>query len=239
MRRKPADAGAHDPGVTRTEAYTDAVFAIAATLLVLDLTTTSFGEIRSDGQLWAALGALWPNLMAFGISFALLSAMWIIHLRQFRDIRTIDTTLLWLNNARLLFVVLIPFATALNSEFNSFYAGRMLLPIDFFLVALFGHLSWRWAAARGGHLMDPDAYAHRSAAAAGGIAAIVCGAITVAASPWFGSYAFFAFFLSGPVSAILLRRSSRGPQGAQGSVGSGADAGSAAAGGDSEPGPVG
>ena len=216
--------------MTRTEAYTDAVFAIAATLLVLDLTTTSFGEIRSDGQLWAALGALWPNLMAFGIN------RYVTLNLTTRDIRTIDTTLLWLNTARLLFVVLIPFATALNSEFNSFYAGRMLLPIDFFLVALFGHLSWRWAAARGGHLMDPDAYAHRSAAAAGGIAAIVCGAITVAASPWFGSYAFFAFFLSGPVSVLLLRRWSRGPRAA---ADSGAAGGDAAPGGDTESGPVG
>ena len=42
----------HDPSVTRTEAYTDAVFAIAATLLVLDLTTSSLGDVHSDGELW-------------------------------------------------------------------------------------------------------------------------------------------------------------------------------------------
>ena len=194
-----------DPSVTRTEAYTDAVFAIAATLLVLDLTTTSLGEVSSDAEMWAALGALWPSLMSFGISFVLLSGMWMIHLRQFRDIRTVDATLLWLNNARLLFVVLIPFTTALTSEYNDYYAGRMLLPIDFFLVALFGHLSWRWAAARGGHLMTADAYAHRSASAAGGLAAVVCGVIAVALSPWLGSIAFFAFLLNAPLSALFLR----------------------------------
>ncbi|WP_292865391.1 TMEM175 family protein [Microbacterium sp.] len=203
----------HDPSVTRTEAYTDAVFAIAATLLVLDLTTTSLGEVGSDGEMWAALGGMWPNLMAFGISFVLLSGMWMIHLRQFRDIRTVDSTLLWLNNARLLFVVLIPFTTALTSEYNDYYAGRMLLPIDFFLVALFGHLSWRWAAARGGHLMTPDAYAQRSSAAAGGLAAVTCGAIAVALSPWFGSAAFFAFLLNGPLTAILLRVGRKGRRG--------------------------
>ena len=204
------DHAAHDPSVTRTEAYTDAVFAIAATLLVLDLTTSSLGDVHSDGELWAALGALWPNLMSFGVSFVLLSGMWMIHLRQFRDIRTVDSTLLWLNNARLLFVVLIPFTTALTSEYNDYYAGRVLLPVDFFLVALFGHLSWRWAAARGGHLMTGDAYAARAVGAAGGLAAVSCAAIAVAASPWIGSFAFFAFLLNAPLTALLQRGSRPG-----------------------------
>lgn len=196
-------------GTTRTEAYTDAVFAIAATLLVLDLTTDSFGKIRSDHEMWAALSAIWPNIISFIVSFALLSGMWMIHLRQFRDVRAVDTTLLWLNNARLLFVVLIPFTTALTSGYSDYLAGRILLPIDFFFVALLGHLSWRWAAARGGHLLKPEAYEKRAAGAAGGIAAVCCAAIAVALSPWFGSWAFLAFLLNGPLTALLLRRGQR------------------------------
>src|SRR6185312_16808351 len=91
----------------RVEAYTDAVFAIAATLLVLDLTTTAIGAVQTDAELWAALGGMWETFLSFGISFALLSGLWVIHMSQFRDIGRADATLLWLNNARLLFVVLI------------------------------------------------------------------------------------------------------------------------------------
>lgn len=192
-------------GTTRTEAYTDAVFAIAATLLVLDLTTSSFGEIQSNADLWAALVHLWPNLASFAVSFALLSGMWMIHLRQFRDLAEVDSTLLWLNNARLLFIVLIPFATSVTAEHSDYLAGRMLLPIDFFLAALLGHLSWQWAAARGGHLMKEGAYERRAAGRAGGLAAVICAALAVALAPWFGSAAFLAFLLNGVLTTLIMR----------------------------------
>lgn len=198
-----------DSGTTRTEAYTDAVFAIAATLLVLDLTAASLEGVRTSGELWVALGQLWPKFLAFAVSFALLSGMWMIHLRQFRDIRTVDGVLLWLNNGRLLFIVLIPFTTSLTSEFSEFVAGRVLLPIDFFLAALFGHLTWRWAAARGGHLLRPESVGPSALAGARGLAAVICAAIAVVLSPWIGSVAFLAFFLNGPLTALTVRASRR------------------------------
>jgi len=164
---------------TRTEAYTDAVFAIAATLLVLDLTTATFGEIQTDAELWG---------------------------RQFQDMRAVDTPLLWLNSARLLFIVLIPFTTSLTSEYSSLIAGRVLLPIDFFFAALLGHLSWRWSAARSGHLLTPEAYERRHVAAAAGLSAVICAGIAVILSPWIGSWAFLAFVLSSPLGKLLARR---------------------------------
>lgn len=200
-----ARANGYPAGTTRPEAYTDGVFAIAATLLVLDLTTATFTNVHNDQDLWAALGALWPNFTSFGVSFALLSGMWMIHLRQFRDIAGVDGTLLWLNNARLLFVVLIPFTTALSSDYSDYLAGRILLPLDFFFVALFGHLTWRWAAARGGHLMREDAYDTRAASSAGGLAAVTCAALAVALSPWLGPWAFTAFLINGILTALFVR----------------------------------
>ena len=192
--------------VPRVESYTDAVFAIAATLLVLDLTTTAFGKISSDGQLWQALGAMWPSFMAFGVSFGLLSGLWVIHMRQFRDIGRADLMLLWLNNARLLFIVLIPFTTSLVSDYSDYYAGRMLLPINFFFAALLGVLTYVWAAARGGQLLKDDAKADAANQRLGGIAALVCGALAVILSPWIGSWAFLSYALNGPLQALLSRR---------------------------------
>lgn len=198
---------------TRVEAYTDAVFAIAATLLVLDLTTKALGEVTSDGQMWAALAALWPNFMAFAISFILLSLLWVIHLQQFRDIARIDGMLLWINNARLLFIVLIPFTTSLVAEYSEYYAGRMLLPINFFLAAFAGYLSWAWAAARGGHLLVDAAKSEIRSQNLGAVAAVICGAVAVVVSPWLGSWAFLAYALNGPLTVALQRRAGRSSKG--------------------------
>jgi uncharacterized membrane protein len=195
--------------VARVESYTDAVFAIAATLLVLDLTTTAFGKVDTDAQMWSALGAMWETFMAFGVSFALLSGLWVIHLEQFRDIARADVALLWLNNARLLFIVLIPFTTSLVSDYSRFYAGRMLLPINFFLAALLGVLAYLWASGRGGRLLKEDAKPFIEDVRLGGIVAVVCGAVTVALSPWLGSWAFLTYALNGPVQVVLSRRRRR------------------------------
>lgn len=199
-----SDTGTRFFGIGRVEAYTDGVFAIAATLLVLDLTTSEFGRITTDRDLWATLWDLSDNVFAFVISFALLTMLWIIHLRQFREFARADTVLLWLNSARLLFVVLMPFTTILVADYQEFLAGRILLPIDFFLALLFGHLSWRWAMARDRQLLRPDTTADVQRMNRSGWSAVLCGAIAVIVSPWIGSAGFLAFALS-PAFERLLR----------------------------------
>ncbi|WP_460774552.1 TMEM175 family protein [Microbacterium sp. GXF7504] len=193
-------------GVTRTEAYTDGVFAIAATLLVLDLTASAIGEVRTDAQMWQALGGLWENVLSFIISFVLLSGLWIIHLRQFRDIVRVDIVLLWLNSIRLLFIVLMPFTTILTAEYSAFYAGRMLLPINFFLAALAGHLSWRWAASGDGHLMRDSLSTEQREEAADGVSAVICAGVAAGLSPWIGSFGFLAFLGNGMLTRALRSR---------------------------------
>lgn len=195
--------------IARVEAYTDGVFAIAATLLVLDLTTKAFGEIRNDADLWTALAAGGENLLAFVVSFVLLSLLWTIHLQQYRDIARADGVLLWLNSARLLFIVLIPFTTSLVAEYAEFTAGRVLLPINFFFAALFGHLSWRWAASRNGHLLHEERVADAPKQNLAGLSAVICAAVAAILSPWLGSIAFLAFAFNRPLELLLRRLSSR------------------------------
>lgn len=190
----------------RVEAYTDGVFAIAATLLVLDLTTAAFGRVDTDAELWAAIGGLGDNIVSFVVSFLLLSMLWVIHLDQFRGIARADGVLLWINNIRLLFIVLIPFTTSLVSEYSAYYAGRMLLPINFFLAALLGYLTWAWAASRNGHLLTDAAKLTTREDNIGALTAVVAGAAAAALSPWIGSWAFLTFALNGPVTVWLQRR---------------------------------
>ena len=191
---------------TRVEAYTDGVFAIAATLLVLDLTTKGFGRLKTDDQMWASLAGMSDNFVAFAVSFLLLSMLWTIHLQQWRDIGRVDGGMLWLNNIRLLFIVLIPFTTSLVSEYSEFSAGRMLLPINFFFAALLGYVSYAWAAARDGHLLEDDARDGAQRQSLGGLSAVICALVAVVLAPWIGSWAFLVFVLNEPFTRFLQRR---------------------------------
>jgi uncharacterized membrane protein len=96
----------------RLEALTDGVFAIAMTLLVLDLAVPNIDTVKNSADLWSALGPLSGNIISFSISFAILAIMWGIHVRQFDGIKRIDERVLNYNNLRLFIVVLIPFTTS-------------------------------------------------------------------------------------------------------------------------------
>jgi uncharacterized membrane protein len=95
----------------RTVALSDGVFAIALTLLVLNIPLPADGD-----DLWSQLDDLLPNLGAYALSFAVLGFMWLRHHSFFRELRGIDRPLALLNLLYLGFVALIPFPTGLISE---------------------------------------------------------------------------------------------------------------------------
>lgn len=187
-------------GTARLETYTDGVFAIAATLLVLDLSVDTLQGIKSSAELWQSLMEMLPRLTSFFISFVLVSMLWIYHVRQFRLIDRVDSSLLWINAARLMFLVLIPFSTGVAADYPDFTAGRIILPINIFFAILLGYLTWVWAAAKKGHLLQRglDEQVVREQYL-GGFGAVVAGAITISLSWWIGAYAFLAYFLEKPL----------------------------------------
>ena len=187
----------------RLEAFTDGVFAIAATLLVLDLTTHSVGKVSSDGELWGALGGMSVLLFNFALSFVLLCLLWMVHVQQFEHIARADATLIWLNNARLLFVVLVPFATGLTTEYSAYIAGRMAMPVTFFFAILFSWVQWQWAVRRRDVMLPDLTEADAVAYGRGSLSALIIGAVVVVASPWVGSAAFLLFLLDGPLTRAL------------------------------------
>lgn len=188
---------------TRLEAFTDGVFAIAATLLVLDLTQHSLGDVGSDAEMWAAVGGMWELFLNFALSFVLLCLMWMVHVQQFEHVARVDATMVWLNNARLLFIVLVPFATNLTTEYSEYLAGRLAMPIAFFLAILFSWLQWGWAVRRH-EVMLPD-MSHDEAVAwgRGSLSALLISGAVVALAPWIGSAAFLLFLVDGPVTRLL------------------------------------
>ncbi|KSU55969.1 TMEM175 family protein [Microbacterium enclense] len=185
----------------RTEAFTDGVFAIAATLLVLGLTDQSLGSPANNGELTNALVDLAHPVFSFVISFLILCLMWVTHVRQFEYIARIDSTGMWINSFRLLFVVLVPFTSSLNTTYADLLLGRVLLPVNFFLAILLGWVQWVWAVRSGAIPGLTSADARRVGRA--GLSAVIISAIVMAASPWLGSLAFLLFALDGLLTRVL------------------------------------
>ncbi|MDW4573958.1 TMEM175 family protein [Microbacterium sp. M3] len=204
QRRHPAAT----QRTTRLEAFTDGVFAIAATLLVLDLTQHSLGEAESDAAMWQALGGMSELFVNFVLSFVLLCLMWMVHVQQFEHIARVDATMVWLNNARLLFIVLVPFATNLTTEYSEWLAGRLAMPVAFFLAILFSWLQWAWAVRRRDIMLPDMSRADAVAYGRGSLSALLISAAVVLLAPWVGSAAFLLFFFDG-----LLTRALRGKGG--------------------------
>jgi len=92
----------------RLEAFSDGVIAVAITLLALDLTIPD----PTHGELLTQLGNHWPQFAAYAVSFFTIGIIWVNHHARVSQIAVVDRTLLFINLVLLLFVVLIPFATA-------------------------------------------------------------------------------------------------------------------------------
>ena len=131
----------------RIEAFSDGVFAIALTLLVLDIKVPR--NLPPDVRLTAALLNQWPTYLAFVTSFATIGIMWINHHRLFDLIRRSDNTLMLLNLLLLLGVTVVPFPTSLLAEYlghpgehvaAAVYAGMSVV------IAILFNLLWRHAA---------------------------------------------------------------------------------------------
>lgn len=126
--------------------FSDAVFAIVITLLVLELKVPHLGEHTESG-LRHALVELVPRVAGFVISFLIIGMMWVEHHRIFRYIADYDAGLLWRNLLLLLCVSFVPFPTALFSENFWSRTAFILYTASFGGVATAKLFIWRHAAA--------------------------------------------------------------------------------------------
>lgn len=120
-------------GTGRVEAFSDGVFAIAITLLILEIRVPHTGVERS---LWAGLIALWPSYLALVLSFFVILVMWVNHHQLMRLVRAVGYPFLFANGFVLLTVTFVPFPTAVLAEHLAttearaavtFYCGAFVL----------------------------------------------------------------------------------------------------------------
>jgi uncharacterized membrane protein len=120
---------------TRIVAFSDGVFAIAITLLVLDLGLE--GGLHGH-QIWDAIWDEHEKFLAFAISFAVIGRFWIVHHRFFGEVKAFDGGLLWLNLLYLGSIVLIPFSSSVLGEYGGDAAGVVVYAVNLSATILIG-----------------------------------------------------------------------------------------------------
>jgi uncharacterized membrane protein len=104
---------------TRLEAFSDGVFAIAITLLIIEVKVPSEAEVEHARGLWAALSHHWPSYVGYVISFVTIGIMWANHHAVFTYVRKTDRGFLLANVFLLMTIAFLPFPTAVLAEYLS------------------------------------------------------------------------------------------------------------------------
>ncbi len=132
----------------RIEAFSDGVFAIAITLLILDRKVPPRASGRPDERAHALL-VQWPNYLAYLTSFLTIGVMWMNHHRLFNLIRRSDHLLMVLNTLLLLGISVVPFPTSVLAEYLGHPGGALAAMVysgTYVVIAIFFNVLWHYAA---------------------------------------------------------------------------------------------
>jgi uncharacterized membrane protein len=131
--------------VERLAALSDGIFAVAMTLLVLELRLPAAQAIHSERDLWRALVALSPRLITYLMSFLTLGIFWVGQQTQLSHLLRTDRDLSWIHLAFLFAVTLTPFSTKLLAEFVTFRLALLAYWCNILLLGAVLYGSWGYA----------------------------------------------------------------------------------------------
>lgn len=138
----------------RLAALSDGIFAVAMTLLVLDLHLPTAAQAHNEKELLAALCALGPQWLTYGLSFLTLGIFWAGQQTQLNHIGEGTRDLTWIHLAFLFAVTLVPLSTRLLSEFITYRSALGFYWLNLFILGAM--LYWSWAHATHAGLIKPD-----------------------------------------------------------------------------------
>ena len=159
-----SSSDASQPGMTthRLEALADGIFAIAMTLMVLNLALPEAGKGLTE--LHSLLFGQLDKFFCYALSFVLLAVFWISHHQQFHFIKRTDGKHLWINIFFLMFVALIPFSTSLVGDYSQEPLAEVFFGSNIFMLSMLLLCSWTYATNHH-RLVDPSLDAPRIALA--------------------------------------------------------------------------
>ena len=195
------DDEASEQGIGRVLALSDGVFAIAATLLIIEVAVP---VTAGDALLSRALLGLWPRYLAYLLSFLVIARFWVVHRQTFHLIARFDSALIWLNLLLLMLVAFLPFPTAVLGQHVGSPAAAALYAISVGLTATASAACWWYASGRA-RLLKPDlSGAHIRAIRARGLSAVVYFALTLPIAIVAPYAAEVLWFLAFPLSRIIF-----------------------------------
>jgi uncharacterized membrane protein len=156
MTDKKEAKKADDLALDRIIFFSDAIIAVAITLMVLDIRVP---EGLSPPEVPQAVLALWPKYLSYVISFVVIAIYWVEHHRMFKYIKRYDGRLMWLNLLFLMFMALIPFSTDLLAEYGNEPVAVMTYAGIGFAVGLSKAGVW-WYATHNRRLVDEALSSH-------------------------------------------------------------------------------
>ena len=181
----------------RLEALTDGIFAIAMTLLVLELKVPELPKTVASAELLHRLGEAAPAFFSFIVSFLYCGLLWIMHHLAMHFVRHIQIALVWLNLLFLMSISVLPFSCALLGHYFRNTAAQEIYFCNLFVSALFLFLEWTFAGRR--KLInedDPRASALMGQQIMFFPAALGAGMVGAYFKPLAGSYAFIFVLLA-------------------------------------------
>lgn len=138
----------------RLATFTDGIFAIAMTILVLELRVPEIPADMVASHLIPTLFEIWPNFVAYFLSFILLGIYWVGHHNLFHFIKRVDRHFLWINILFLMLVVLIPFSAALLGRYGHEEVAIIAYGINLIAIGFVLAFGWEYAT-RHHHLVAP------------------------------------------------------------------------------------
>jgi uncharacterized membrane protein len=170
------DDEAAEEGIGRILALSDGVFAIAITLLILQIAVPA---ATTDAGLPKALLGLWPRYLAYVVSFVVIARFWMTHRLAFRLIASDDAVLVSLNLLMLMFVSFLPFPAAVLGAHPGSPAAAVLYATSVILASIASAAYWWYASGRGSLLRPGVARGQVRALRARGVPGPVFFALTL------------------------------------------------------------
>lgn len=128
-------------GFDRTIFFSDSVFAIAITLMAMDLKINGANRGLSNEELLQSLSNISNNIFSFLLSFLVIGYYWYIHHKMFRFINQIDVKVILLNFLLLLMIIIIPFTTSLIGTHPN-ELSTLIYSVNIFLISFLHYLIW-------------------------------------------------------------------------------------------------
>jgi len=193
----------------RLEGLTDGIYAVAMTLLAIELKFPEWVDIRDDGVFLVQLVHLLPRFVSWALSFAILGIFWFSHQKAFHYTRAVDGRLVTINMATLAFVTLLPFSTMLIGSYPWVLGAHVAYALNMSVLALLSIRQMRYLASRpdlSHNGLDGTVVAGTAFRCLGLVVCSMLAVVLAAVAPRFASMAYMAMIAITPLSRRFERR---------------------------------